>query len=199
MNSFFRGFVKTSQKKCTQKFKDVDLPTYDEVKGLNEFAGVLAPDSVLLDFDDTKSAEMALNIVEALEMRCRVVKTTRGYHMFFKNTNKKIAKCFTGTKLAVGLSCDIKVGIKNSYAICKFNGVEREIIYDKFPEEEYQEVPNIFLPVNTKVDLLDLKNGDGRNTKLYSYILSLQQNNFTKEEIIEILGVINKYIFILMM
>lgn len=195
MNSFFRGFVRTANKKCIDKFKDAPLRTYEDVKDLDEFAGVLASDSVLIDFDDERMAEIALDIVEALEMRCRVVKTTRGYHMFFKNNNSKIKKCYTGTKLAVGLTCDIKCGLKNSYAICKFDGKEREIIYDKFPEEEYQEVPNIFLPIETKIDLLNLKEGEGRNNKLFSYILPLQQNGFNKDEIINILSIVNKYIF----
>lgn len=194
MNSFFRGFVRTHEKKCIDKFKDVSLRTYKEVKDLDEFAGVLAPDSVLVDFDDEKTANIALDIVEALEMRCRVVRTTRGYHMFFKNTNGAIKKCFTGTKLAIGLKCDIKCGLKNSYAICKFDGKEREIIYDKFPEEDYQEVPKIFLPVDSKFDLMNVKEGT-RNNTLFSYILPLQENRFTKEEIIEVLSIINKYVF----
>ena len=181
-NEFFRGYVPTNNKRCTMKFKDSPLLGYDEVKNLPEFAGILANDAVLVDFDDKNHAEIALKIVEALEMRCRVVETTRGYHFFFKNKNSKINKSYTGTKIACGLSCDIKCGAKNSYAICKFNGKERAVIYDKFDDEVYQEVPNVFLPVRTNTEIMNLKEGDGRNTVLFSYILSLQENEFTKEE-----------------
>lgn len=194
-NEFFRGYVPTNNKRCTMKFKDSPLLGYDEVKNLPEFAGILANDAVLVDFDDKNHAEIALKIVEALEMRCRVVETTRGYHFFFKNKNSKINKSYTGTKIACGLSCDIKCGAKNSYAICKFDGKERAVIYDKFDDEVYQEVPNVFLPVRTNTEIMNLKEGDGRNTVLFSYILSLQENEFTKEEIIDILSVINKYVF----
>lgn len=50
---FFKGYVKTKNKKCVETFKGrTDFKTYDEVKGLDEFAGILASDAILVDVDD---------------------------------------------------------------------------------------------------------------------------------------------------
>ena len=56
----FKGFVPTKNKKCMMPFKDArpeDLLTYEQVKSLPEFAGILAADTVLIDIDDMVQAE----------------------------------------------------------------------------------------------------------------------------------------------
>ena len=55
MSDLFRAYVPTKNKKCTMQFKGVpssDLMTYDEVKDLQEYAGILADDVILIDIDD---------------------------------------------------------------------------------------------------------------------------------------------------
>lgn len=186
---FFRGYVSTKNKKCLEKFKGVEnLKTYDEVKNLEEFAGILNGNSILLDFDDSKQAEIAFKIVQELKLKCRVCKTTRGVHIFFKNSIVK--KCGTGVKLACGLTADVKVGV-NSYSILKFNGVEREVIYDT---GDYQEVPMFFVPVKSNIDFFNMKKGEGRNQSLFNYILTLQSNKFSIDESRECLEVINQFV-----
>ena len=62
---FFRGFVKTKNKKSTMPFKDVSsdqLLTKEEADELPEYAGVLADDTILIDVDDQEQAEKLLNI-----------------------------------------------------------------------------------------------------------------------------------------
>ena len=186
---FFRGYVKTKNKQCKEKFKGVEnLKTYEEIKDLDEFAGILDGETILLDFDDSKQAEIAFKIVQDLQLKCRVCKTTRGVHIFFKNS--KVKKCGTGVKLGCGLMADIKVGV-NSYSILKFNGKEREIIYDT---KEYQEVPMFFIPVKSNTDFFNMKKGEGRNQSLFNYILTLQSSGFSVDESRECLEVINQYV-----
>ena len=51
----FRGYVPTKKKKCLIPFKDKpssELKSYDEVKDLDEYAGILAEGTVLIDVDD---------------------------------------------------------------------------------------------------------------------------------------------------
>ena len=192
--SFFRGYVRTKNKKCMDKFKDAELRTFDEVKDLPEYAGILAQDTVLIDVDDGESAEKLLSIVEAEDVLCQVRQTTRGMHFFFKNDGSW-DKCFTGATLAIGIKADIKVGVKNSYSILKFGGHERDVIYDILENESYGSVPKWLHVVNTKMDLVNKAEGDGRNNALFSYILPLQESGFTKDEIIQVLGMVNKYIF----
>ena len=193
MDSFFKGYVKTKDKKCTEKFKNrTDFKTYDEVKDLPEFAGILADNIILIDIDDSEQAEKMMDIVEDLQLNCRVYKTTRGKHFLFLNTN--IDKCFTHCTLACGITADIKVGCKNSYEILKFDGKERFIEWDIEKGESYQSIPKWMIPVKNSTDFLNMENGDGRNQALFNYILTLQASDFSIEEARETIKIINKYV-----
>ena len=122
--NLFRGYVKTKNKKCTQKFANGEkLLTLEQAQSLPEYAGIIADGIILIDIDDKKQSELLMDIVEDLQINCRVYQTTRGKHFYFKNT--KVMKCATGTKLACGLTADIKLGTKNSYAIMKYDNKER--------------------------------------------------------------------------
>lgn len=187
----YRGYVKTRNKKCLEKFKNVDkLKTYDDVKNLNEFAGILDKNIVLIDIDNENESEILFNIVKDKKINTRVIKTTRGMHFYFKN-DERIKTNKTDTKLYLGINSDVKVGSRNSYSIVKFGGKERPIIYDS---EELDPVPKFLLPTIYKFDFLDLEEGDGRNQELFNYILILQSNGFSKEEVRECIRLINSYV-----
>lgn len=188
--NLFRGYVLTKDKKCLEKFKNrTDFKTYKEVKNLPEYAGILAEDVILIDIDDFDQSEILYKIVLDKKLDCRVYKTSRGKHFLFKNT--EVETCKTHTKLSIGLTADIKLGARNSYSILKYNGVEREILYDS---NNYQELPKWLLPIKSKINFLDMSEGDGRNQSLFNYILTLQSNGFAKDEAIECLHLINDYI-----
>lgn len=193
MDLFFKGYVETKDKKCIEKFKDrTDFKTYEQIKNRDEFAGILADKTILVDVDDEKQSRIMLDIVDELQLRCRVYKTTRGAHFLFINEGVNSNK--THCKLACGLEADIKLGTKNSYSVLKFAGKEREIIYDKLDDEEYQTLPKFLLPVRSKVDFLSLDEGDGRNQALFNYILTLQSSGFSQEEARECIHIINTHV-----
>lgn len=190
-----KAYVPTKNKKCVMPFKDKkpsELMTYKQIKDMSEFAGILNDETILVDFDNKEMANIIMNIVEDLQLRCRVYQTTRGYHLLFKNTI--VESCKTHTRLACGLEADIKIGKKNSYSILKFDGKERPIIYDILDGEDYEMLPAWLLPVKSEIDFMSLEEGDGRNQILFSYILTLQKSGLTKEEIKNTLCIINKYI-----
>lgn len=192
MDRLFRGYVKTRNKRCTQKFKDrSDLMTLDQARKLDEFAGILSPDIVLVDFDDELQAKMALNIVFEEKLNCVAILTNRGLHLYFK-ANSRTQSCRTKASLACGLKADIKLGSRNSYAICKFNGAEREAIYQT---ETLDEIPNYFIPIKNDIDFVNMENGDGRNQTLYNHILTLQSLGLSKDEIRKILQIANEFVF----
>lgn len=192
---FFKGYVKTDGKKAVEKFKNTNaLRSLEETVELESYAGILAPDAILIDIDDYEMSETLFKIVEEKQLLCRVYETTRGKHFFFKNT--KIEKCFTGARLACGLNADIKCGRVNCYSILRKNGVDREIIYDIFEGEEYQELPAFLMPVKSKINFEDLEDGDGRNQHLYNYILTLQAAGFSKKDVRDTLEIINNYVFL---
>ena len=193
----FKGYIKTKDKMPLQKFKDVDLLTLDQVKDCDEYAGVLNKETVLIDVDDSQQSEILMKIVEDNDIDCKVLQTTRGKHFYFRN-NGLIKSCHTNVKLACGLTADIKIGTKNSISVQKFNGEERFCEWDLYEleKDEYDEVPKFLMPLKgVKSDLFGLADGDGRNQALFDYILVLVDFGFSRDETIDCLNIINKYVF----
>ena len=192
MNSLYKGFVPTSGKKSTMPFKDKtssELLTLEQAQRFPEFAGILADNTVLVDIDDESQSQILLNIVTTKQLKCKVYKTSRGCHFLFK-TDKQMTNR-THCKLAIGLTADIKGGGKASYQVLKYDGKEREVLYDA---GEYQYLPKYLTPIKSNMDVIGMGNGDGRNNALFSYILPLQKNEFTVEECKECIQVINDFV-----
>lgn len=190
----FRDYVPTKNKQCLEKFKGRKrLNTLEDVADLDEYAGILGPETILIDVDDPDTSDLLFSIVQDFEMKCRVYQTTRGKHFIFKNPEGLVEKSWTKKTLALGITTDAKVGRNNSYAILKFKGVERPILYDT-PEEDIQELPLWLTPVKCNQDFLSMGAGDGRNQALFNYILTLQSEDFTKEEARECIRLINRYV-----
>lgn len=172
----YKGYVETKNKQCIEKFKGrTDFKTYEQVKNLPEFAGILATDTMFIDIDDSKQAEIMMDIVEGMQLNCKVICTSRGKHFIFKNS--QVQGCKTHCSLAIGLTADIKVGFKDTYEVLKVNGEERFVEWDIEEGQEYQEVPKCFFPVKHKMDFLTMQAGDGRNQELFNYILTLQSTS----------------------
>lgn len=190
---FFKGYVETKNKKCIEKFKNRDdFKTYDQVKLLDEFAGILDKEAILIDVDDLETSDILFTIVQDLKLKCRVYKTSKGKHFLFKNNG--VISNRTGCSLAIGVKADIKLGTRNSYEVLKYEGKEREILYDVL-ENEVQEIPRFFLPLKKKINFMELSEGDGRNQELFNHILTLQSEGLTISEIKECINIINNYVF----
>ena len=193
---WFKGYVKTKNKKCMEKFKDrTDFKTLEEVQSFDEYAGILADDTVLIDVDDGEQSELLMNIIDHLQLNCRVYQTSRGKHFLFKNTTGQIQKCFTHANLGCGLTADIKVGLKNSYEVLKFEGKERFIEWDIEDDcKYYDELPKWLVPVRGSTEFLTMDAGSGRNQSLFNYILTLQAADYSVEEARETIKLINKFV-----
>lgn len=188
----YRGFVPTSGKKAVMAFKDKradELLTLEEASKFDEYAGVLADDTVLVDIDDEEQSKIMLDIVKARQIKCKVLATSRGMHFLFKCNSPMQNR--THCHIGVGLTADFKGGGRASYEVLKYNGVEREVLYDVEP---YEALPKYFHPVKTNMNLLAMTEGDGRNNALFAYILPLQQNDFTVEECRECIRIINEFV-----
>lgn len=189
----YKGYIKIKDKKSQEKFKNRDtFKTFEQVKDLSDYGGILNDNVILVDIDDYDQSEILMDMIEDLQLRCRVYETSRGKHFVFLNSN--VDKCRTHCRLACGLTADIKIGAANSYQVLKHEGKKREIIYDIFDDEEYEELPKWLTPVNSKVDFQNLEEGDGRNQKLFNYILTLESYDFTKEESRKTIRLMNKYV-----
>lgn len=192
----YKGFVPTKDKRCLMPFKNAtsdELLSFEQVKGLPEYAGILSDEAILVDVDDMEQSVVLLNIVETLGLKCRVYTTSRGKHFLFKNIPELVKSNRTKATLAIGLKADLKLGSRNSYQILKYMNEDRPILYD-WPEDEIQDLPKWLIPVKTDVDFRSLGEGDGRNQALFNYILTLQDHDFTKEEARETIRLINRYV-----
>ena len=190
--SLYRGYVPTKNKQAIMSFKDktsAELLSLEEAQKCDEYAGILSDDTVLVDIDTEKETEILLNIVKSLNLKCKVLKSRSGGHFLFK-INRPMPNR-TKVHLGIGITADIKGCGRASYEVLKIDGKERELLYDT---GEYQLLPRYLYPVKTNMDVLDLAEGEGRNNALFSYILPLQQNDFTVEECRECIGVINEFV-----
>lgn len=190
--SLYKGFIPTQNKQAMMSFKDkssAELLTLEEAQKFNEYAGILADDTILVDIDTEKETEILLNVVKSLELKCKVLKSRSGGHFLFKIDRPMANR--TKINLAVGIVADIKGCGRASYEVLKIDGKEREVLYDS---GEYQILPKYLYPVKTNMKLLDLAEGEGRNNALFSYILPLQQNEFNIEECRECIRVINEFV-----
>lgn len=190
----FRGYVPTKNKQCLERFKNRKrLNRLEDVRDLDEYAGILGDETILIDVDDAEISDILFQIVKDLGLKCKVYATTRGKHFYFRNPEGFVEKSWTKQTLALGIVSDAKVGRNNSYSVLKFQGVERPILYD-CPENDIQNLPKWLTPIKTNQDFLAMKAGDGRNQALFNYILTLQSEDFTKEEARETIRLINRYI-----
>lgn len=190
--SLYKGFVPTQNKMATMPFKDktsAELLTLAEAQRYNEYAGILADDTILVDIDTEKETAILLNIVKSLNLKCKVLKSRSGGHFLFKVDRPMPNR--TKVHLGIGIVADIKGCGRASYEVLKIDGKERELLYDT---GDYQLLPKYLYPVKTNMNVLDLAEGEGRNNALFSYILPLQQNEFNIEECRECIRVINEFV-----
>lgn len=198
------------EKRATHEFKDGNgAQPWEMVKDFDNVAMIVPDGYVVMDFDTTSDAEIMLRIIEGLDLPCRVMKTTRGIHVWFKKReehikNKKTGeleiapvKNFIKQRLAIGILSDRKAGGRNAYVKIKDNGKMREWI-KKIKYSDCAIVPKWLTVVSSPSDKFKFKGmgeGSGRNQELYNYVVYLQSKRFTKEEIIETIRIINEYVF----
>lgn len=180
----------------THGFKDgKGTKTWKEAKDFDNVAVIVPKGYVVLDFDTTSDAEIMLKIVDGMGLKCKVMKTTRGIHCWFKAPEED-PKNFIKNRLAVGIYCDRKSGGRNAYVKVKQDGKNREWIR-KVESKEIQVVPKWLTSISApsgKFAFKDMGEGSGRNQELFNYIVYLQTKGFTRDEIKETIQVINDYV-----
>lgn len=206
MADIFKGYILSKGKEPLQSVKEGCF--LQETPEGHDYVGVLKEDYIQLDFDDEKSAEIALKIVGEYKLRCDILKTTRGIHLYFKN-DANIKKQSVGTFNAIGIKCDIGLGLADRVVPLRItkdveikknvNGKEvvattKQIIEREWLQtyDELEVVPSYFRPIG-KTDY-DLSRCTTRNQTLFEYILVLQTRGFTKDEVRKTIKVINKHI-----
>lgn len=207
MADLFRGYIKSKGKKPLSSIKGGDW--LKEPPTDSDYVGVLKENIIQVDFDDSDSAELAMKIVKENKMRCDILKTTRGVHLYFLDDGSTKTQC-VHLYNAIGLPCDIGLGKKDRVIPLRItkdieqskivNGEEVVFTTKEVQQREwlqtYDELDN--LPCIFRIiGKHDYKFEDctERNQTLFSYILQLQTHNFTKNEVRKTIKMINKYRF----
>lgn len=164
--------------------------TYSEIEN-DPAVAILVPDGyVVLDLDNDDHFRCLCNIIETKNIKCKIMKTDRGGHFWFKTADK--IPNFINVNTPITLKVDVKCGGKKSLVTIKKNGKWRKWLRQ---DEIVDEIPFWLIPLKYDKDLYDMAEGDGRDSQLFSYIIPLIKKGFTKEQIYEIFNIINKYIF----
>lgn len=190
----FRGYVRTKGKSPCRKFGNGEqLLTYDEVKDLSEYAGILNGEYTVKDVDESADAERLYRLVTDLNLNCRIYKTTRGMHFMFKSSEfckKGVVKAVD----ALGLGFDVRTG-KNMYIVLKYDNTYRPILRDFDETRPIDLFPKMLSPIKGAEKLAGMGEGDGRNGALFRHSALLLRNGYTPTEVKRILYLINQYIF----
>ena len=196
MNKVFRTYVKGDGKspaKGTKVKGKKSILSFEEASKNDSYGGMLKEGIIDISFDTDDLSQKFWDMADENDWNCLILENpSNGHiHSFWKIPEAWSSKDGKDKKLAVGLIADIHS--KDTYIPIKVDGVERNVIFNP---EELQEVPEELFPVNTSLNLLELKEGDGRNEELFKYILVLQgQLGLTKEVIIRILINVNRFVF----
>ena len=188
----YKGFVKNvkGQKYPGRNPTVVSLQEVDECEG---FSGVMNASTVLLDADEQPYSDILQNIITGEKLGAYITDRQggRGKHALMINGNPSLKKA-DKVMLACGIIVDFHPGYSLPYECLKYNGTERSSIYN---EQPYQEIPKYFTPLpKCTIDFTNLGEGDGRNSTLFSYILTLQNAGLDKEDIRETIRIINQYV-----
>lgn len=207
MADLFKGYILS---KCKTPLYAIKTPEHHlkDAPTNHDYVGLLRDDIIQLDFDDEVSSRIVLNIVREYKLRCDILKTSRGIHLYFKD-DRWVKNQGVGIFNAIGLTCDIGLGIKDRVVPLRItkdvestqivNGEEiitttKQTIQREWLQryDDIEPLPAFLRPIGKKD--YELKKCTTRNQSLFNYILVLQTNRFTRDEVRKTIKVVNKYI-----
>ena len=207
--NLFHGYVLSKAKVPLFSFIKEPEHILSEPPENHDYVGILKEEFIQLDFDSKEAFDLAVKIAKDQKLRCDILETRKGGHLYFLDdgyTKNQATAIFN----AVGIKCDVGLGNKNRVVPLRItldinetkiingeevNSVVRKVFKREFIQEysELDVVPAYFRPVGFKD--YEFQKCDTRNQTLFSYILTLQGQEFTKEEIRKTLKIINRYMF----
>lgn len=205
--NLFKGYIPSNGKQPLSSIKDssgyLDTPPQE-----GDYLGVLKEDIIQLDFDTEEDARKAMAIVGEYKLRCDILETSRGIHLYFL-ADKSVKSQSVGVFNACGLKCDIGLGSKSRVVPLR---VTKKLNVTQFVDGEavtttqlktttrqwlqtysdLEVLPSFFRPIG-KIDY-NLAKSSTRNQTLFNYILALQSHGFTKDEVRRTIKTINKFV-----
>lgn len=174
--------------------------------------GKIKQSVVLTDYDDDEIFRCRLEIAKAQDQHCVAIKGAhKGGHIYWANTTQAVTTSNTKIKTVLTLSpVDYKCGVKmvkssgeikpaDTYgALQNDDGSFREVLwYNPGPGNTLDEMPFYDRPLRTgeKCQFLGMKEGDGRQEGLFTYMIPMKNAGFTYEQYEEAADLINQFIF----
>lgn len=191
MNNIYKGYLKGNGKHAASSFKNGEkLLSYHTVRKHDSFVGVLDDEYIMVDIDDIDEAEILFDIVEDKDIQCSILETDNGMHFYFKGYDMPANKIKWYSN--IGILADYKLGIRNTVDPLKIDGKTRRWLKRSNNPDP---LPVWLYPYSKKnPDLNNLSEGDGRNDKLFTYILKMQSQGMAKKDIKETISIINSYV-----
>lgn len=215
ITDLYRGYVECKGKEAIQKFSDpeIKLLTLQEAKTKASYAGVMRDNVVLVDVDNMPDAEILKKILDVYDIKARIIKTQRGLHFTFFVRDNIVLQNLSHLESAIGIVCDYKYGINNSYEVLKISGKEREVISDP---KVISTIPRWLYPYSDKsvdkrdnyINIVGLAAGS-RDETLFKWTTSNCKRsskskdktpfnvmaNISQKDYKDMFTIINKYIF----
>lgn len=155
-------------------------------------AGIILNNKVVVvDFDQ------AVSVAEQIykEHPTLSVRTTRGIHLYYKRPKGLVIKSWTGKLTVSGVTADFKTGPRAMGTI-KQNGKLRKMTNEQHLQnfDSLPELPAILYPSKLKESLYQLTDGQGRNSALYTHLLTTKEM-YPETDIQDLAEFINQYVF----
>lgn len=142
---------------------------------------------IIVDIDEGQKE--ALQIIKALKIKTLICKTPKGLHVYFKSNKDFPQK--VGMVLPFGLKCDFRCANKG-YVILPFGEPDRA--FNKV--HKIADLPPEFTPlINRKESLLNMKEGDGRNSTMFAHLMAYKNRGASEKDIEIAANLINTYVF----
>lgn len=192
----FNDFVILKNKIPSHKLNQ--FKTWDEVKDEDEIGIIIPKPFVVIDIDDQEESLLFKKIVDSLNIKCLQIKTKRGIHFWFKSD--EIIPNWIHKPNAFGIKCDVRSWGKICFAKIKDKEWRENLTPNIININEIDYLWKMLKPISNKLlnDLpcpINWDEGDGRRDALFSRIIPLANEKFTKNEVIEVFNVINNLVF----
>lgn len=168
----------------------------------DDYGRIVPPGYVVFDFDEQPYINIIHKILTSSGYKCKMLKTTKGYHFMFKTMLNKVPD---GIKVFnwIGLKCDIKAcgtkESKQSYQTIRLNGITREeMLINATDNWDLDYAPKWLYAISNKkkdqVDLTEDQTG-GRNNLFHSELMiKAKRAGFSYDEYIEMARIINEFV-----
>lgn len=166
-------------------------------KNYDDAGLILNNEIVVVDFDDyIEIGELIYGVAPTLR-----VHTNRGFHLYYKKPKTESINVpirnYTNKLVVAGIKVDFKTGTR-SQATIKQDGTLRDMDNVHFLDSlgELPELPVLLYPSKLSHDIYGIGDGDGRNSALYSHLLStLEQYHLDDNALQNLATFVNEGVF----